>query len=127
MIVMGNFLAVAIGGATGSVFRYSIILLTVRVLGAMPYYATLTVNLLGCLVMGFFAETILAKAQVAESVKLLATTGLLGGFTTFSSFAFDAGRLLNTGASLAALVYMLVSVIGGIVLFFLGLYMGKLT
>jgi CrcB protein len=122
---MQNFIAVAIGGATGSILRYGVILLTVRTLGAMPYYATLAVNLLGCLVMGFFAETVLVKANLPESVKLLATTGLLGGFTTFSSFAFDTGRMLNEGMSATALVYVLVSVTGGIALFFVGLSLAK--
>jgi CrcB protein len=91
----------------------------------MPYYATLAVNLIGCLVMGFFAEVILARSQVSESVKLLATTGLLGGFTTFSSFAFDAGRLINEGNPAQAILYVSASVIGGIALFFLGLYLAR--
>jgi CrcB protein len=120
-----NFLAVGIGGAAGSLLRYGVILLTVRILGAMPYYATLAVNLIGCLVMGFFAEVVLVRSQLPESVKLLATTGLLGGFTTFSSFAFDAGRMVNEGNPAQALLYVSASVIGGIALFFLGLYLAR--
>jgi CrcB protein len=123
--MFGNLIAVAGGGAAGSLLRYGIILLTVRVIGAMPYYATLTVNFIGCLVMGFFAETVLVKANLPDSVKLLMTTGLLGGFTTFSSFAFDSGRMINGGAMLTAMAYVSASVIGGIALFFLGIYLAK--
>ncbi len=115
-----NFLAVALGGATGSMLRYIGVLFTIKIVGAMPYWATLGINLIGCFVMGLFSLLVLQRTDWPEPVRLALTTGLLGGFTTFSSFSFDAGRLIDNGTYGMAIFYITASVAGGIAAFFLG-------
>lgn len=115
-----NFLAVALGGAAGTALRYAVILLTTKVLGAMPFWATLGINLLGCFAMGTFSILVLPRLDWPEAVRLALATGLLGGFTTFSSFSFDAGRLITDGVMGLAAFYVATSVLGGLGAFFLG-------
>ncbi len=120
-----NFLAVSVGGGVGALLRYLVILFTVKIAGALPFWATLGINLSGCFVMGAFSLLILPKTHLSEPLRLLLTTGLLGGFTTFSSFSFDAGRLIDDGVFPLAGFYIIASVAGGIIAFFLGQYLAK--
>jgi len=96
---------IAAGGALGSVLRYLIGVITVRAWGGAFPYATLFVNIVGSMALGavMFAAT---KSQVMPPMARLAIgTGLLGGFTTYSSFAYETLQFIQRGAWLAAIAY----------------------
>lgn len=111
---------VAIGGAIGSVGRYALSALTMRWamhhhIGNFPW-GTLLVNLIGCTLIGIFALLVERLSSYNGELRLLLITGLVGGFTTFSTFALDSWVLIQKGAWLPMSLYLAGSVIGGIVL-----------
>jgi CrcB protein len=122
---MLNLLLVGAGGAIGSVLRYEYGRLTFRLLGPNPPLAwpwgTLGVNIIGGLVMGLFAGWLALRAQGGESVRLFFAVGVLGGFTTFSSFSLETILLIERGAWWSAAGYALVSVIASVGALALGL------
>ena len=103
-----SFILVAIGGALGSVFRYSIgILFSSFSLTTFPW-GTLFVNITGSFIMGivFF----ISKDFLSEEFKLFLSVGLLGGYTTFSTFSLDVINMLFNKDYLLSILYILVSV-----------------
>ena len=116
-----NLLLVMTGGAIGAGARY----LTGRVMfGAFgPAYpwGTLTVNILGGMLMGLLVGTLARSAVAGEPWRLLLGVGVLGGFTTFSAFSLDAVSLYERGAAAAALGYVLGSVVLSILALGIGL------
>lgn len=109
---------IGIGGFFGSIARYGVYIITLRHLGEKTYLATLIVNLIGCLLIGLLAGGLL---KLNQNQNLLLITGLCGGFTTFSAFAFDGFKLLKSGMYFDFALYAIVSVVGGALLCFLGL------
>lgn len=107
----GAFACVALGGALGSLARYATGLLLVRawpaaVAAGLPLgavLATLAVNALGSLLIGLFGGAVAGGWAAPASARLLLVTGVLGGFTTFSAFALDAGLLWGRAPALAVL------------------------
>ena len=107
---MSRFLWVALGGALGAVLRYAVSLIPVR--GGFPVLTLLT-NLLGALLIGFIAGAAEISAP-SPGLILFAKTGLCGGFTTFSTFSLETANLIKSGCVLTAIIYILLSVILGI-------------
>lgn len=105
-----NWLAVAIGGALGSVTRYGVGLLLPAAAGKFPW-ATLLVNLLGSFLIGVAYVLIMQKQTWPPEMRLWLMTGFLGGFTTFSSFSLEALQLWQQGQNLQALIYIVSSVV----------------
>ena len=96
---MVEILLVAIGGAFGSVLRFLAGRGYVRAFGPEnPWGATLIVNVLGGLLMGLLIGVLAARAEGGERVRLLLGVGMLGGFTTFSSFALEAVMMIEKKA-----------------------------
>lgn len=90
-----RLLIVALSGAAGCVLRYLLITWSAR-LGAAPFPAgTVLVNMLGCLAIGFVAPLLLEAAEPLERMRLAIVVGFLGGFTTFSAFAWETLHLAN--------------------------------
>lgn len=122
---MKSLLFVFLGGGTGSIFRY---LLTVSLnrwgcATSFPY-ATFTINLLGCLLIGVF-YTLTERWQAAPEIRLMLTVGLCGGFTTFSTFGNESLQLLRSGLYLSFLVYTVGSVTLGIAAVMLGAWLSR--
>lgn len=113
--------AVAVGGAVGSVARYLLMSAVGQWLGAQFPYGTLTVNALGCFTMGVLAELAALVWSPSPELRALLMVGVLGGFTTFSSFTLDVGVLVGRNELLAAAGYVLASVVLTIAGFFAGL------
>lgn len=111
-----NVIAVMILGAIGGILRFS--LETFGVAG------TLLVNLIGSFALGLFAAMLTTK-EFPSWIRNGVGAGLIGSFTTFSSFANDTVQLMANGLALAAL-YVVVSVVGGIILCYAGAQIGKL-
>jgi CrcB protein len=107
---MIQVLLVAVGGAVGSVLRYLVGVAGVRLMGPNFPWGTLTVNVVGCFVIGVFAEVISRRFGGSAELRLLLITGLVGGFTTFSAFALDAITLFERGATASGAIYMIASV-----------------
>ncbi|MFH5924852.1 fluoride efflux transporter CrcB [Roseomonas xinghualingensis] len=116
---LGPVLCVAAGGAIGSVARHVVGVMALRHLGADFPWGTLAVNVLGSAAIGVIGGAIAAGAAVAPELRLFLVTGILGGFTTFSSFSLDTGALFERSPWLAAL-YLVASILGGLAAFVLG-------
>ncbi len=107
---MTQALLVGFGGAIGSVFRYYVGQWALRLMGPHFPWGTLTVNVVGCFVIGLLAEMISRRFNASPELWLLLITGFLGGFTTFSAFSLDAISLFERGAIASAAIYMVASV-----------------
>lgn len=106
---MLNLAAVALGGAVGALARYGLTTAVYRWLGTGFPYGTLCVNVLGSLLLGMvFAAA--ERTALGEPVRLALGVGLLGAFTTFSTFSMDTLVLLQQGQVMRAGLYVLVSV-----------------
>jgi fluoride exporter len=116
---MEKILAVAIGGAIGSVARYFIALIVEKTASVNFPIATLAANLTGCLMIGFFWN-FFDRLHVSNEFRLFVFTGILGGFTTFSAFARESIQFFKAGEPIHALGYILVSNIFGLAAVALG-------
>nr|WP_281414974.1 fluoride efflux transporter CrcB [Azospirillum picis] len=114
-------LAVAAGGAAGSVARYLMLMMIGQWLGSRFPYGTIVVNMLGCTVMGVLSELAVQAWSPSPELRALLMVGVLGGFTTFSSFTLDIGVLVGRDEIGAALAYALASVLLSVLGFFAGL------
>ncbi|MBA5804343.1 fluoride efflux transporter CrcB [Rhizobium changzhiense] len=103
-------LLVAVGGAIGSLLRYYVSQWALRLMGPSFPWGTLAVNVVGCFVIGVFAELIARKFNASVELRLLLITGFLGGFTTFSAFSLDAISLFERGEAVAGSIYIAASV-----------------
>ena len=99
-----NILLVGLGGALGSMARY---VFSLAPLTKNFPLNTFMVNVLGCFIMGIFLALSLKNEVVFNNWKLFLTTGICGGFTTFSAFAAENVHLLQTGKTTTALVYII--------------------
>jgi CrcB protein len=107
---MMPLLAVAVGGALGSVARYLVVGQVTRWLGLAFPWGTLTVNVVGGFIIGLLAEAMALKWPVSPEMRLFLITGILGGFTTFSAFSLEVVALVERGALAGALFYIVMSV-----------------
>lgn len=117
MHVAAGFLIVFLGGGVGAALRHGVNLLSARWLGTAFPYGTIFENVTGSLVMGLLAAYFAFKGDAAQSWRLFLTTGILGGYTTFSAFSLDAALLYERGEIGLAAAYVLLSVafsIGGL-------------
>jgi len=121
---MNALFLVMAGGALGSAGRYLTGRATSTLLGPDWPWGTMTVNLLGGLLMGLLTGA-LARVAAPEGWRLFVSVGVLGGFTTFSSFSLDTVAMIERGAVLPALGYVLVSVLGSIIALFAGLSLAR--
>ncbi|MFZ5835289.1 MAG: fluoride efflux transporter CrcB [Pseudomonadota bacterium] len=99
------YLAVAAGGAAGSLARYIFVGQAARLLGAGFPWGTLGVNITGSLLMGLAAGFFAARTAQPSELQLFISTGVLGGFTTFSAFSLDIVNLYARGQWLLAAEY----------------------
>jgi CrcB protein len=116
-----SILFVALGGALGSVSRYLLGTWMQTLSKSLDFpYGTLTVNLIGCFVIGVLAELAETRGAFTPESRAFLIVGILGGFTTFSSFGNDTINLLRDGELLNALVNIGANVIVGLLLVWLG-------
>jgi len=118
------YVVVAVGGALGALARYGVQLGLPHSPGAWPW-ATVAVNLTGCLLIGLLLAVLLARAPDHPWLRPFLATGVLGGYTTFSTFSVDAVQLVEAGRWPLAVAYVLVSVLGGLAAVVLGLGVGR--
>ena len=104
-------LAVALGGAIGSVARHLISILSGRALGADFPWGILIINVTGSFLIGAFIGLFAAKWDLSQTTRTFLVTGICGGYTTFSSFSLDGFYLMERGAYWAAAFYIVGSVV----------------
>jgi CrcB protein len=107
---MTGFLVVFLGGGLGAALRHGVNVLSARWLGTAFPYATLFENVSGSLIMGLLAGYFAFKGDASQTWRLFLTTGMLGGYTTFSVFSLDAVLLYERGEMAMAATYVLASV-----------------
>ncbi|WP_297333878.1 fluoride efflux transporter CrcB [Flavobacterium sp.] len=123
--MLKSILLVGVGGAAGSMLRYLTALLVNRYANSHFPWATFTVNVLGCFLIGLLFG-LLDKQQIAnQNIRLLLITGFCGGYTTFSAFSIENLSLLQGQNSLVAFAYMAASIIAGLAAVWLGLIIAR--
>src|SRR5436190_21284985 len=110
-----GFLVVFIGGGLGSMLRHAANQAIAALLGPDFPYSTIFVNIVGSLAMGGIAGWFALRGSGGQMWPLFLTTGILGGFTTFSAFSLDAALMWERGQAVRAAVYVLGSVIPAII------------
>jgi|LauGreDrversion4_2_1035121.scaffolds.fasta_scaffold148882_3 CrcB protein len=125
MIDVKNIALVLLGSAAGGTLRYMVSLYFItKGLNKLPW-ATFSVNLIGCFLIGVIYAFTQKSIQSGENIRLVLATGFCGGFTTFSAFAIENLQLIKQGATTTAIVYIALSVVLGILLTFLGFVVFK--
>jgi CrcB protein len=109
-----GYVLAALGGALGALARWAVVLALPRSSGGWPW-ATLAVNLLGCLLIGVLLAVLAARRPDDDRLRTFLGAGVLGGFTTYSAFAVEVADLLRAGTPVLAAGYVAVSVVGGLV------------
>jgi CrcB protein len=106
-----GFLIVFLGGGLGAALRHGVNLLSARLLGTGFNYATLFENVSGSLVMGLLVGYFAFAGGASQHWRLFLTTGILGGYTTFSAFSLDSVLLYERGEIALAALYVVLSVV----------------
>jgi len=114
MINLQTLLAVALGGAAGSVARFVVGVWSTRAFGIEFPWGTLLVNISGSFLIGIFIELFALHWDAPQATRVFLTIGICGGFTTFSTFALDTWVLLERAQYGLAAGYVVASVVGSV-------------
>lgn len=122
---MSQILFIAAGGAIGAVLRYLGSTAVYAWLGRGFPYGTLVVNVLGSLIMGILAILLIERLSTGPEFRALLLVGLLGSFTTFSTFSIETVYLIEQGALIRAGINILLSVLLCLAAAWLGIILGR--
>jgi CrcB protein len=106
---MTRFVLICCGGAVGTGARYLLGGLAVRWFGPELPYGTLIINVLGSFLIGVVQQLALTTGWIPETLRLVLAVGVLGGFTTYSSFSYETVRLIETGSWMTATSYVVLT------------------
>jgi CrcB protein len=121
---MKQALIVGAGGFVGCIARYVVGVLVARLLGATVFpYATLVVNIVGCLLIGVLGGLAQTTRVLSPELQLLLITGMLGGLTTYSTFGYQAVTLLRDGHVITAIIFVATHLLVGLSAVWLGLFL----
>jgi fluoride exporter len=123
---MISYLTVFIGAGIGGALRHGVNVAALRLLGSTFPFGTLAVNIIGGLVMGLIVEWFALKAGASQTLRLFLTTGVLGGFTTFSAFSLETALMMERGAYSTAAFYAVLSVVASVTGLFAGLFLVRI-
>jgi fluoride exporter len=127
MMNLQLMLAVALGGAIGSVARYLVGIGSTKLFGLAFPWGTLIINIAGSFLIGVFAESFALKWDLPQTIRVFLTVGICGGFTTFSTFSLDSYLLMERGDLWPAATYVIGSVVLSIGALFAGLHLIRAT
>jgi CrcB protein len=117
--------AVALGGALGSVLRYAVGTWFFQRVGPGFPWGTLTINVTGSFVIGVVLTLVQSRAGLSPAVRLFLATGVLGGYTTFSAFAYETLQLARDANAAQSVAYALGSVVAGVAAALLGVVLTR--
>jgi len=123
MTTLGQVVGIGLAGAVGTLARYGVNQLAAQLFGGHPW-GTVIVNLLGCLLFGILYAFFEAEKLPAQ-YRVMILTGFLGGFTTFSAYAFEIADFLEKGRYLAAMGHFSLQNIVGVLAVFAGMIFGR--
>lgn len=121
-----SYLIVFLGAGLGGALRLGVNQAAARLLGFVFPFGTLTVNIVGSLIMGALTEYFVLRSGLSQELRLFLTTGILGGFTTFSSFSMDTVALWERGQWGASLIYVVLSLVLSVAALVVGLSIVRL-
>ena len=122
---MWAYIAIAVGGVLGCWARYAMTNVVQSIFGREFPYATLSINLLACLLMGFLFEETIERLTISPVLRVGILTGFVGGFSTFSTFAMETLLLAEQGEPAKGLLYVLLSVVLGLAAVTGGVYIAR--
>ncbi len=122
-----SLLAIALGGACGSVSRFLVAKEMGRRLGDFLPYGTLAVNVLGSLALGWLATVFLDRPEINSALRLGIAVGFLGAFTTFSTFSLESVQLLLNGAVWRAMLNIAVNTVVCLGMCYLGMQLARFS
>ena len=123
---MQMVMAIAVGGAVGALARHYFASAVTKMAGMDFPYGTLAVNVLGSLIMGLLIATFAERLNGIPELRGFLTVGLLGSFTTFSTYSMDTVLLIERGDWQAAILYAFGSLFVGVLALVAGLWLGRL-
>ena len=119
-----NYLLLALGGALGTLWRYAVTVGVNERTGVGPW-GTFAVNISGSLLIGFLAITLGDRFEVSDDVRRFVIVGILGGYTTFSTLAWDTARFIETGEAGRAVLNGVGSLVAGVIAVFAGMALAR--
>ena len=122
-----RFLLICLGGAFGTGARYGVHILAVRWMGSSFPYGTLAVNVLGSILIGLVNEVAFTTSLIPPTVRVMLTIGVMGGFTTYSSFSYETISLIENGSWLGAVANVVLTTGLCLVVCVLGLGLGRVV
>lgn len=122
---MERYFYAFLGGGIGSAARYWLSGLVQRLTGSLFPYGTMGVNIIGCFLIGLFMSTFEERFLLNPTLRVFLTIGILGGFTTFSSFSYDTMSLLRDAEYLHGFLNISISLISCLAATYFGLVLGK--
>lgn len=126
MQILLRYLAVGAAGSLGCMLRLAVSTLCGRVFGAAFPVGTLVINVSGSLFLGWFLTVISERVVVSDTLRFAVAVGLVGGYTTFSTFMFESHSLLQDGSGFKAMVNLLGSLVTGLLAVRIGIWLGSL-
>jgi fluoride exporter len=118
---MTAHVTVFVGAGFGGVLRYLVNRAALTYGASFPWWSTLAVNATGCFAMGLLAGYFALRGDSTQTVRLFLTTGVLGGYTTFSAFSLDAALMVQRNEWASATLYVIASVAFSLIGVFAGL------
>ncbi len=123
---MQMLFAIAAGGALGALSRHYVAGAITRSFGNSLPYGTFTVNIIGSLLMGLLITGLALRFEATQELRGFLTVGLLGGFTTFSTYSLETALLIERGDLQGAVLYALGSLLVGVLALFAGMWLGRI-
>jgi fluoride exporter len=122
-----KYLLIAVGGALGSLARYAVGSAIASRMGTRFFYGTFIVNMTACLIIGFSLTLLARHTEMSAAWRFLIPVGFIGAYSTFSTFEWEAFTGLQTGAFLLATLYVVLSVLLGLIAVWLGVLLARIT